>query len=178
MINKHLQSAIIILSLTIFWVSCYHKTSKKQLTGDITKYENQLQVDPGKNSQPEMYKDKAKKLVTAYKSYIKSFPNSPNTPEYLFKAAILDAETFQNYTESISLLRKLRKNFPQDKRSEKALFLIGYTYSEKLQNYPKAKKVLNHFLKLYPKSELSQSVIFELKYPGKDINQIPVFNNT
>jgi len=176
MINKHLQSAVIIFSLTLIWVSCSHKTSKKQLTGDITKYENQLQVDPGNNSKPETYKDKAQKLITAYKSYIKSYPNSPETPKYLFKTAMLDVETFQNYTESISLLRKLRKNFPQDKRSEKALFLIGYTYSEKLQDYPKAKIALNQFLKQYPESDLTQSVKFELNYLGKDTDQIPVFD--
>jgi TolA-binding protein len=117
-------------------------------------------------------------MITAYNSYIKSFPKSPDTPEYLFKTAMLYAETFQNYTECISLLRKLRKNFPQDKRAEKALLLIGYTYSEKLQDYPKAKKVLKYFLKQYPKSDLSQSVKFEMKYLGKDQNQFHIFDNT
>lgn len=174
MFNKHLHFIFIITLISLFLSSCSKKQTKKQLSKDIAKYESELQINANNFSFKQANKAKAQKLLSLFKTFIREYPSSPQTPNYLFNAAMLEAEPLKNYKGSNSLLKKLRKKYSQDKRSAKALFLIGYNYDEKLKDYTKAKIVFDKFLKQYPHNQLVASVKFELKYLGTSTNHIPI----
>ena len=93
------------------------------------------------------------------------------------KAQYLIAEIYyrdmQDFTTAIKQYGDLRIQFSDSKQVPFSLFMQGFIYANMLADFEKAKEYYTEFLEKYPNHELYQSVGFELKYLGRDINEIP-----
>ena len=69
--------------------------------------------------------------------------------------------------------QKVVDKYPDNKYAAESQFMIGFVYANSAVDTLKARGAYNTFLERYPDHELVSSVQFELKYLGKDINQIP-----
>lgn len=119
----------------------------------------------------------ARDLMEVYLQAAQAYPDSTNSPLFLYKAAKLKAYPFKKYDETISMLNELRQDYPEHPVAERALFLIGYTYSEQLADHDQAREVYQEFLDTYPQSELSASVRFELNNMGKPVSELDFLKN-
>lgn len=78
-------------------------------------------------------------------------------------------------SEAVVKYEELINSYPKGTYASKAQFMVGFLYANDLKDYPKAKKAYEDFLKNYSTVADSGMVVsakWELKYLGKDINEI------
>jgi len=78
----------------------------------------------------------------------------------------------RDFNNAVDSYRKVINNFENAAEEPHAMFMIGYIYSNILSQYEDARREYESFLKIYPDHELTPSVNFEMKWMGKDINEI------
>ena len=95
--------------------------------------------------------------------------------EYYNKAR--EAYGKEKYEEALQNFKLLVQNYPQGKRAAEASFMLGFINANDLKNYEEAKKYYTEFIKKYPDHELADDAQYELNNLGKDINELPIFQN-
>ena len=95
--------------------------------------------------------------------------------EYYTKAQQSYSE--KNFKEAIDLFQKLIKYYPETKQSADALFMIGYIYANELNDLKNGEKYYKEFIAKYPDHDLADDAQYEIKTLGKDINELPIFQN-
>ena len=78
----------------------------------------------------------------------------------------------RDFNKAIEAYRIVITNFENAAEEPHAMFMIGYIYSNILSQYEDAQREYESFLEKYPDHELTPSVNFEMKWMGKDINEI------
>lgn len=99
--------------------------------------------------------------------------------EELFNEAKMLQEK-QQTAEAIAKYEELIRTYPKGKYAAKSQFMVGFLYANDLKDYPKAKAAYENFLEKYSTEVDSGMVIsarWELKYLGKDINEIEELKN-
>ncbi len=103
--------------------------------------------------------------ILHYRALLKQRPESPESPEFLFRIGKSHFFLFQ-FHEAIEIYREIIKKFPQSLWSEKASFEIGATFLTQGEGHSSAEvdsddsvyqvaiDAFGQFLKLYPTSEL------------------------
>ncbi len=81
----------------------------------------------------------------------------------------------EQYEEAVSTFDKLVENYPQGQRHAEAMFMLGFISANDLKKYEEAEKYYNAFLEKYPDHDLSDDAEYEIKTLGKDINELPIF---
>jgi TolA-binding protein len=105
-------------------------------------------------------------LQVAYSQFQENFPDDPEAPEYLFKAA--DLSISLSWGESaIAILDKFLEVYPNHKRAAEALFYKGYVYDNQINDDVKAGEFYRAFLKKYPTNAFAPSVAASIKNLGK-----------
>jgi len=89
-----------------------------------------------------------------------------------FTMADLYLNHYKRYQKSLEHYREVAQTYGSSKWGPKSQFMIGYTYANYIHDYDKAKKEYQTFLDVYPTSELTEAVKFEMKYMGKDLQDI------
>ena len=86
----------------------------------------------------------------------------------------------ENFHGAIEIYRAIVKKHPQSRQASNSQFMIGYICSNHLNDVEQAKIELRRFLDKYAEiadSGLIAGAKFELKYMGKNIDEIPILSN-
>jgi outer membrane protein assembly factor BamD (BamD/ComL family) len=113
--------------------------------------------------------------IDQYRKILKS--NSPLCAEAQYKIALVQANGLQNFDDAIVTFENVITKYPDTKFAPQAQFMTGFIYANSTSEIDKAKAAYEKFLEKYPEHELVESVNWELKYLGKDINEIPELMN-
>ncbi|MDZ7372757.1 MAG: outer membrane protein assembly factor BamD [candidate division KSB1 bacterium] len=119
----------------------------------------------------EQYEEAAKTL----EKLVKDYPTGRHAEEALYRLGLLYANNLHDYKRAIASYQRLIEQFPNSTRLAQAYFMIGYHYANDVKDLDKARQAYNTFLEKFPNHELVPSVQFELKYLGKDISQLDIF---
>jgi outer membrane protein assembly factor BamD (BamD/ComL family) len=110
-------------------------------------------------------------LQVAYSQFQENFPEDPEAPEYLFKAA--DLSISLSWGESaIAILDEFLQFYPNHKRAAEALFYKGYVYDNQINDDVKAGEFYRAFLKKYPNNAFAPSVEASIKNLGKSDEEL------
>ncbi|MBN1893468.1 tetratricopeptide repeat protein [bacterium] len=111
--------------------------------------------------------------IASYDKLIGKFPTSPLVPEAIYQKALVHANALQEYDIAVSGLMSVLEKYPENRVASRSQFMIGFIYANSVGDTAKAGEAYRTFLKKYPNDELKPSVEWELKYLGKDIDDIP-----
>ncbi len=160
---KSLVPLLLVASVVVgFIVSC-SKTSKmteEQLFGLAKAQESK-----------EQFKDAAK----TYEALVKRYPEGKHGEEALYRLGLIYANNLHDYRKAVGAYKRLIEKYPNSPRLAQAYFMIGYHYANDIKDLDKAREAYNTFLEKFPNHELAASVKFELKYLGKDVTDLDIF---
>ena len=111
------------------------------------------------------------KYVDACEAYALVFPNNPNSPANLFKAAEV-AKSLRTFPKSLTLYDWIIEDYPDYEKTATSLFLKGFIIENNLGDDEKARQVYNEFVKRFPSHELVDDVQFLLENLGKTDEEI------
>ena len=115
--------------------------------------------------------------IKAFRKVAKKYSKSPLCVEAHYHIALVQANGLQNFSEAITTFESLIEKYPDTKFAPQSQFMIGFIYANNMEDTTKAREAYIKFLDKYPNNELTSSVEWELKYLGKDINEIPELMN-
>jgi tetratricopeptide (TPR) repeat protein len=160
----HLALAAIML---MFLISCTESTrDKENMLASIEQLETEITVLFRENSHSDILVDRTVRLRDAYLNYANTFKGDSLAAEFLFQAAMVDADLHDDVRSGIKYLEQLVEEYPDHHLTPKTLFMIGFTYAEQLNDYRKARDAYNRYLDKYPEGEMAESVRFELETLG------------
>jgi tetratricopeptide (TPR) repeat protein len=154
--KKIYQAALFILLCTGMIVSCSKLPDEMYMERAIS-YEEQAEWD---------------KAIASYEKLAKLYERSPLRPEALYKAGLILAHQKEDYPAAITKLETARDEYPDLPIASQCQFMIGFVYANMAVDTSKAREAYKTFLNKYPEHSLVPSVEWELKYLGKDINEI------
>lgn len=111
-------------------------------------------------------------LEKAYMDFAEAYPEAPETPEFIFRAAELNGNDLGRIGRSIQLYERIARDYPKSPNAATALFLAGYTYHNTLHDLIRAEKAFKDFIQRYPDHELVQAAEYELSTLGKPVKEI------
>lgn len=111
--------------------------------------------------------------IKTFRKVAKRYSNSPLCAEAHYHIALIQANGLQDFSSAITTFGSLIDKYPETKFAPQSQFMIGFIYANSVNDTLKARSAYEKFLKDYPTNELVSSVEWELKYLGKDINDIP-----
>lgn len=156
----HRLSAGFLLIMSILLISCGN--NRDESVAKIKELETKL-LDPSGNPKDEV---SAYNLQVAYDDFAEKFPEDPDAPEYLFKAANISINL--SWGESAAkILNKFLEKFPNHQRSAEALFFLGFVYDNQLNDDTKAGEYYNQFLKKYPGHTFAKDAEASIRNLGK-----------
>ena len=118
--------------------------------------------------------EKFSEAIKAYEKLALKYPKSPLAIESLHRVANIYTSGLQDYSRAVSVYERITQDYPDStKRAAQAQFMIGFVYNNYMQDTAKAHVAYEAFLAKYPTHDLADDVQWELKYLGKDINEIP-----
>ncbi|KAA3617824.1 MAG: outer membrane protein assembly factor BamD [Calditrichaeota bacterium] len=95
--------------------------------------------------------------------------------EYYNKAK--EAYSAQKFDIAVNNFKAIAENYQQGKHHSESLFMLGFIYANDLKNLDEAKKYYTEFVTKYPKHDLADDAKYEIETLGKDINELPIFQN-
>ncbi|MGQ9864261.1 MAG: tetratricopeptide repeat protein [Bacteroidia bacterium] len=156
-----------LLSLAL--LSCTHKIPEVE---KIDKLESQVEDRSRFPSEADFLK-KVLELTRAYEAFAQKYPNYPQSPEYLFKAAQNNASYFQDPKAAIAQLKLLEDRYRnRSPYAPQALFYRAFLYANSLEDTLNARKLYQEFLSLYPDHPLAKDAQAELQNLGQTPEQI------
>ncbi|MBL7046300.1 MAG: tetratricopeptide repeat protein [Candidatus Marinimicrobia bacterium] len=120
------------------------------------------------------------KAITLLRDLIKTYPQAAETPHAQYQLGDIYMAHTKDFDQAIIEYQKVVESYPSSKVAMNAQFMVGYIYANYLNDLNAAKLEYEKFIELYSgKADegLLQSVEFELKYLGKNINEIPELEN-
>lgn len=154
---KKLLSAVLV-SLLIFGCT----SEQANLESNIAQQEEALFSDENKM----VDRQKANDLIDSYIDYANSFPESTNSPEYLFKAGDI-AMNLNVPQKAIEVFNRIINDYPDYEKAPQCLFLKAYVYENNLGNLEEAKKIYEEFLQKYPDDDFADDAQVSIKNLGK-----------
>jgi tetratricopeptide (TPR) repeat protein len=113
----------------------------------------------------------AGELIQAYTGYAESHKDSPEAPEYLYRAADLSLNMNKS-KESLELYNRIIYQYPDYQKVPECLFLVGYIYENYFQEYGKAKEIYESFLKKYPTHDFADDAAVSIENMGKSPEEL------
>ncbi len=111
--------------------------------------------------------------VAKYEKLVDLYPNSELSPEALYRSGLIEANILQNVKKATFQFQRVVDEYGDSTYAPQAQFMIGFVFANSMPDTAKAREAYKTFLENYPDHELVPSVEWELKYLGKDINDIP-----
>ena len=127
-------------------------------------------IEKGKKLEAE---EKFSEAIKNYEKLVKLYPQSPFAPQALYRAGLVYTNGLQDFNTAILTLQKVIDEYPDNKSAPPSQFMIGFIYANNASDTTLARVAYGTFLQKYPDHELVPSVKWELRYLGKDINDIP-----
>jgi len=113
----------------------------------------------------------ANELLQSYIDYADSHKDSPDAPDYLYKAADL-ALNINKSKQSLDLYNQIIYQYPDFKKAPECLFLVGYIYENYFQNYGKAKEIYESFIAKYPDHDFADDAAISIENMGKSPEEL------
>ena len=101
--------------------------------------------------------------------------SSKKTEQEYYEAA-KNSYAKEDYKAAITGFKELLKEYPKGKHAAEGLFMLGFINANSIKDYNEAEKYYKQFIKEYPDHQLRDDAEYELKYLGKDLNSLPLFN--
>ena len=111
--------------------------------------------------------------VVQYEKCAELYPQSLLTAEALYRAGLVYINALSDLPKGISSFKRVVDEYPENNYAALSQFMVGFIYANTVSDTAQARIEYNAFLQKYPNHELASSVKWELKYLGKDINNIP-----
>lgn len=131
--------------------------------------ENRRQSEIGK---AELDTELLTQLADDYISFADKYPQSPETPELIFRAGEIHANQLGKTGKAIQLYERIYEKYPDHENAPTALFLSGYLYNNVLHDQINAEKTFKEFIEKYPDHNMYLSAKFELESLGKPIDEV------
>jgi tetratricopeptide (TPR) repeat protein len=113
----------------------------------------------------------ANAVVGAYNAYVTAYPESANSPEYLFKAGEVSMG-LQKPMEAIRFFSRLGYQYPSHEKASISLFLQAYVTDNLLRDYDKAGELYNSFIEKYPDHPMVNDARFSIENMGKSDEEL------
>ncbi|NTV82837.1 MAG: tetratricopeptide repeat protein [Bacteroidales bacterium] len=113
----------------------------------------------------------ADELIQAYLSYEEKHKDSPEAPDYLYKAADLSLNINKS-KQSLDLYNRIIYQYPDYKKVPECLFLMGYIYENYFQELGKAKEIYESFLAKYPNHDFADDAKVSIENLGKSPEEL------
>jgi len=140
------------------------------MTAGCGKLPDERLIEKGKKFEEKMEFSEA---LARYEKLAKLYPRSPFKAEALYRAGFVYTNGLQDFPEAVSTLQRLIEEYPESGYAAQCQFIIGFIYANNDPDTAKARLAYKTFLQKYPDHKLVASVKWELKYLGKDIEEIP-----
>jgi tetratricopeptide (TPR) repeat protein len=151
----------------MFVLSCSAPPPEREsMLATIEQMETEITVLFRDSGNSDLVMDRTARLRDAYLEYANTFSGDSLAAEFLFQAAMVDADLHDDVRAGIKYLEQLVDEYPSHHLTSKTLFIIGFTYAEQLNDYRKARDAYNRYLDKYPEGEMAESVRFELETLG------------
>lgn len=111
------------------------------------------------------------KYVNACEAYAMIYSDSPNAPDYLFRAAEV-AKSIRTFPKSISIYDWIIDAYPNYEKAPTSLFLKGFIIENNLGDDDSAREIYESFIKKYPQHDLADDVGFLIENLGKTDEEI------
>ena len=111
--------------------------------------------------------------IASYEKLVKMYPSSPFCAEALYRAGLVNASGLENFEKAVDTFQRVMDEYADSPFAAQSQFMSGFVYANSVSDTARARLAYNTFLEKYPDHELVPSVEWELKYLGKDINEIP-----
>ncbi len=163
---RRLNVTLMIAAITVL-VACI--SPEKRAMKDIAKLEKELYS----GSSDAFNNARAQNLIAMYLDYAEKFPGDTNSPNYMFKAALV----YMNLNppqprKAIEIYDKIILKYAGYKRVPQCVFLKAGAYENQLKDTAKAREVYEEFIKKYPKNEMADDARFAIQNMGKSTDQI------
>ena len=129
------------------------------------------QITKGEVDKFGINRNAALKYVDACEAYALVYPNAPDAPSHLYKAAEI-AKTIQTFPKLLSIYDWVIQKYPNYEKTPTMYFLKGFVLENDLKNDEAAKKVYEEFIAKFPKHELRDDIDFLLEHLGKSDEEI------
>lgn len=83
----------------------------------------------------------------------------------------------QKFELAVENFKGIAENYAEGKRHAEALFMLGFINANDIKDFEEAKKYYSIFVETYPQHELADDAQYELDNLGKDINDLPIFQD-
>ncbi len=111
--------------------------------------------------------------MTLLEKIVKKHADHEKAPDAQYMIAEIYYRDMGDFSKAIEEYGIIQANFPEAKQVPFSLFMQGFIYANALSDFEQARVHYKEFLEKYADHELATSVTFELKYLGKDIQEIP-----
>lgn len=157
--------SILMISLSIFVISC--KPSKEKELQKIKEMEDRLLGD-NENSIDGV---SAYNLQTAYTGFYEDFPDAPETPELLFKAADM-CVNLKWSKQAVDYLNIITSQYPDYEKTPDALFLLAFVHDHLVDDDAKAGEYYRAYIEQYPDHIFVKDAEASIRNLGKTDEEI------
>jgi TolA-binding protein len=113
----------------------------------------------------------ADELVREYINFAESHKDSPEAPDFLYKAADLSLNTNKS-KQALDLYNRIIYQYPDFKKVPECLFLMGYINENYFQDLGKAKEIYESFLQKYPDHDFADDARISIENLGKSPEEL------
>jgi tetratricopeptide (TPR) repeat protein len=152
--------------------------NKERMSYEIDELEAQLTELYNQTGRSEATLATSVQLRDEYIRYADTFESDSLAAEFLFQAAMIDADIHEDVTSGLHYLERIVDEYPDHPIHSKTLFLIGFTYAEQLSRFDKAREAYEKYLEMYPNGEMATSVRIELDNLGLRPSFLPDTDTT
>jgi tetratricopeptide (TPR) repeat protein len=178
MMSSNYYSIFLFISVALFSItSCTLGPNKDKMAYEIDELEAQLTELYQKSGRSDATIAASTQLRDQYIRYADTWKSDSLSAEFLFHAAMIDADIHQDVNNGLRYLERIVHEFPDHPIHSKTLFLIAFTYAEQLSQFDKARDAYEKYLELYPDGEMATSVRFELNNLGIRPSFLPEDND-
>lgn len=147
-------------------IGCSSEPNAEQMRATIYQLEQDASEKIGDFGRSPGALEATVRLRDAYLLYAETFVGDSLSAEYLFQAAMVDADIHNDVRTGIIYLEQIVAQYPEHPITAKTLFLVGFTYAEQLNDYEKAREAYSMYLDRFPEGEMAESVQIELANLG------------
>lgn len=174
-----MRNSILILStifLLFFGISACNKVSSREDIDSIEKLAAEInEAEKAENFKvwsPDFLK-KVKSLRDSYVSFADKYPDAPESPEYLYRAALLCQNELEELKPAVDLYYRIISKYPDHSSAADALFMTGWVYNNMLNDVPAAEKAYKTFIEKYPDHKQVRGAQLELQLIHGGSNMLP-----
>jgi tetratricopeptide (TPR) repeat protein len=161
---KNYRFAVALFFLSAFLIQCSPDPKAK-----IQAIEKKIGAEDFKLDEKGI--QTANALIQAYLEFAENYKDSPEAPDYLYKAADLSLNINQS-KQSLDLYNRIIYQYPDYKKVPECLFLMGYIYENYLQELGKAREIYEQFLAKYPNHDFADDARVSIENLGKSPEEL------